>query len=236
MPVVFPPVESASPEGLLAIGGQLDEQTLLSAYSQGIFPWPISFDSPMTWFSPDPRGVLYTDDFHLQKSFKKFLKKSNWTLRLNDSFEQVILGCANTSRKHEKGTWIDQRIIEGFTNLFNLGFAYSIGVFEGEDLIGGLYGVQIGRFVSGESMFHLKSNASKVALSGLMYFLKKHKINFLDTQMVTPIIENLGGQNISREVYLKELSKNISTELSREELFHQSFVESNQLLHLLDSP
>ena len=112
MPIKFPPIESASAEGLLAIGGQLDFETLKTAYQSGIFPWPISNDAPLTWFSPDPRGILKIKDFRISKSFQKFLNNTTLEVRFNTSFEEVIRCCAGVSRKHEESTWISEEIIE----------------------------------------------------------------------------------------------------------------------------
>lgn len=229
MPIIFPPVDSASEEGLLAIGGDLNPESLLTAYSQGIFPWPISKDSPMTWFSPDPRGVLYIDNFHQSKSFVKFLKKSTFEVLVNQNFEEVITACASTIRPHEVGTWIDERIIKGYCELFKSGHAYSIGIYDQSELVGGIYGVIIGHFVSGESMFHTKSNASKMAISALISVLKKNGIPFLDTQMVTPIIENLGGCNISRDHYISELQSLIKFQITRDQVFTETQIDLNQL-------
>lgn len=223
MPIIFPPIETASPEGLLAIGGSLDEETLLTAYRQGIFPWPISADSPLTWFSPDPRGILYTEEFHCSKSFIKFLKTTTYEVKFNTNFESVLNNCAMAVRKHETGTWITQEIMDGYLDFFNTGHAYCVEVYDEGILIGGLYGVAIGKYVSGESMFHLKDNASKVALYALIGILKKNKISMLDTQMVTPIIESMGGKNISRSSFQSELNLTVKDKLTRDELFNFKF-------------
>ncbi len=229
MAIVFPPLETASPEGLLAIGGSLDVETLLTAYSQGIFPWPISSNSPLTWFSPDPRGIIKVSDFHLSKSFHKFLKKNPYQVTFNRSFEDVLKMCATTLRKHETGTWITNDIIEGYTNLFNAGHAYSVEVYYENELVGGLYGVCIGDYFSGESMFHTMTSASKVALYSIIALLAKNKIHWIDTQMVTPIISSFGGSNISRSSFLTMLHQNISSKRTRDEIFAFNFSELNQL-------
>lgn len=219
MPIKFPPLHTASPEGLLAIGGILNTQTLLSAYKQGIFPWPISSDSPLTWFSPDPRGIIRIQNFHISKSFSKFIKKANLVVRFNTDFKEVLRRCSQAPRQNETGTWITEEIITGYENLFHAGYSYCVSVYKDEKLIGGLYGVTIGRYISGESMFFSEPNASKLALYKLIQQLKKSNITWLDTQMVTPIIESFGGENIKRDSFIKMLNKEIHIKLTRDEIF-----------------
>lgn len=219
MAIIFPPVESASPEGLVAIGGDLSPETLLTAYHNGIFPWPISHKSPLTWFSPDPRGILDTSELHLSKSFKRFLNNHRYQVSFNTDFEQVISKCAMTPRKHESDTWITKEIVNGYIELFHCGHAYSVEVYEDNELIGGLYGVLIGHYISGESMFHTKTNASKLALYSLVQKLIKNKVQWLDTQMVTPIIKNFGGKEVPREDFIEKLNSNIQLEHNRSQFF-----------------
>lgn len=201
----FPPVESADEHGLLALGGDLEVESLLLAYSQGIFPWPISKEYPLAWFSPDPRGILAFEKLHLSKSLKKFLKNNPYEVRFNTNFEAVIMNCALVKRSDNQGTWITDEIINGYIELYKRGFAYSVETYEDDHLVGGVYGVCINRFYSGESMFHKADNASKVALISLLYQLHQKGIGWLDTQMVTPVVESLGGVEIPRETYLKML-------------------------------
>lgn len=201
----FPPVESADEHGLIALGGDLELESLLLAYSQGIFPWPISEEYPLAWFSPDPRGILAFDNLHLSKSFRKFLKKNPYDVRFNTNFEAVIMNCAKVARREQESTWITQDIINAYIELHRAGYAYSIETYLNDVLVGGVYGVCINRFYSGESMFHTADNASKVALVSLLYLLKQRDIGWLDTQMVTPVVETLGGLEIPRETYLKML-------------------------------
>ena len=228
MSVVFPPIESASEEGLLAIGGDLSQETLLSAYSQGIFPWPISKETPLTWFSPDPRGVLHLENFHLPKSFKKFLKKTNMIVKYNTNFEKVLLACAHTPRKNEQGTWITSEMLRGYNHFFNQGNAYSVEVYLDDKLVGGLYGVCIGGYVSGESMFHTETNASKVSLHALVTSLKHVGISWIDTQMVTPILASMGAQEITRKLFIEKLNQVINKKLGKEKIFATEFSELNQ--------
>lgn len=201
----FPPVESADEHGLLALGGDLEVESLLLAYSQGIFPWPISKEYPLAWFSPDPRGILAFEKLHLSKSLKKFLINNPYEVRFNTNFEAVIMNCALVKRSDNQGTWITDEIINGYIELYKRGFAYSVETYEDDHLVGGVYGVCINRFYSGESMFHKADNASKVALISLLYQLHQKGIGWLDTQMVTPVVESLGGVEIPRETYLKML-------------------------------
>lgn len=208
--VAFPPVEESDENGLLALGGDLEVESLLLAYSQGIFPWPISEEYPLAWFSPDPRGVLLFDKLHLSKSFRKFLKKNPYEVRFNTNFEAVIMNCASVIRNDQPSTWITQEIINAYIELYKLGFAYSVETYLENRLVGGVYGVCINRFYSGESMFHLEDNASKVALVSLMYMLKQRDIGWLDTQMVTPVVKSLGGVEIPRETYLKMLQRSLA--------------------------
>lgn len=203
--VDFPPVDSADEHGLLALGGDLDVDSLLLAYSRGIFPWPISEEYPLAWFSPNPRGILAFEKLHLSKSLRKFLKNNPYEVRFNTNFEQVIMNCAMVARADNQGTWITQEIIEGYIRLHKDGYAYSVETYLDGTLVGGVYGVCINRFYSGESMFHKADNASKVALVALLYSLNQQDIGWLDTQMVTPVVESLGGMEVPRETYLKML-------------------------------
>ena len=205
----FPSVDHADEHGLLALGGDLELESLLLAYSRGIFPWPISQEYPLAWFSPDPRGILIFDKLHLSKSLRKFLKKNPYEIRFNTNFEAVIMNCAKISRADNQGTWITEDIINGYINLHRNGFAYSVETYLEDSLVGGVYGVCINRFYSGESMFHKADNASKVALIALLYQLKQKDIEWLDTQMVTPVVESLGGLEVPRDTYLKMLENSI---------------------------
>ncbi|MEX1100160.1 MAG: leucyl/phenylalanyl-tRNA--protein transferase [Bacteriovoracaceae bacterium] len=207
MPVEFPPIESANSDGLLAVGGNLDPETLTQAYKQGIFPWPVSEEFPLTWFAPDPRGALDLKDFHIPRSLEKFLKKGLNEIKFNQDFEKIINLCANKKRKHEEGTWINQDIINGYVDMFYQGKAYCVGAYEDNELAGGLYGVCLGEIFSGESMFYNKKNASKTALVELCLLLKKKGIPFLDTQMVTPVIASMGGKEVPRVKFMQMLGR-----------------------------
>jgi leucyl/phenylalanyl-tRNA--protein transferase len=206
--IEFPPIEQADEHGLLAIGGDLEISSLLLAYTEGIFPWPINEEYPIAWFSPDPRGVLFFEDLYISRSTHKILKKNQFEIRFNTSFEQVIRACAESkNRKDQPGTWITDEIIHAYMDLHRAGYAYCVEAFKDDHLVGGIYGVCIGDFFSGESMFYLEDNASKVALIHLCHFLKEKGILWLDTQMVTPVVKALGGKEIPREQFLGLLSE-----------------------------
>lgn len=204
---MFPPVHLATEDGLIAVGGVLNETTLTEAYRRGIFPWPVSVEFPMAWFSPDPRGLVIFDHFHIPTSFKKFLKKNTYSILYNQDFSQVIRLCASVKRKDQPSTWITPEIIKAYEDFHALGKAYCVGVYDKEELVGGLYGVCIGEFFSGESMFSLKDNASKFALYSLIHTLRGQGIHFLDTQMVTPVVELFGGEYVARENFIEIISK-----------------------------
>ena len=205
--IVFPPVETASEDGLVAVGGDFEVDTLKAAYKQGIFPWPLSsypanVNLPHTWFAPNPRGILEIEKLHVSKSFVKFLKKVPFTVTFNQAFNEVIRSCSTAVRKDQPGTWITPDIITGYNNLFDEGFAYSVEVWNGADLVGGLYGVSLGDFISGESMFTLEDNAGKVGLYTLLMHLDSKGIGWMDTQMVTEVVRQFGGRYISRPGFM----------------------------------
>ncbi len=210
----FPPVSTANEDGLLALGGDLTLNSLLLAYSQGIFPWPISKEYPLAWFSPDPRGILFHKDLRPPQKFKKFLNKGLFKITYNQNFEQVIRECAQLkNRKDLEETWISEEIIKSYIDFHKSGFAYSVEAWsQNGKLVGGLYGVSIGSFVSGESMFYRESNASKVALYSLMEHLFEKNIHWLDTQMVTSVVESFGGKEVSRVEYLDILKRTLIQE------------------------
>ncbi|MCO4794401.1 MAG: leucyl/phenylalanyl-tRNA--protein transferase [Bacteriovoracaceae bacterium] len=207
----FPPIDQADENGLLALGGDLEISSLLLAYSKGIFPWPINDEYPLAWFSPNPRGILKYEDLHISSSLKKYLKSNKHIVTFNEDFEGVIKACSKSkNRKDQVGTWITDEIIQAYIDFYNADQAYSVEVWNNDNkLIGGLYGVVIGSYVSGESMFYLESNASKLALYTLMERLNDNDITWLDTQMVTPVVEAMGGTEMSRDDFLNELKKTV---------------------------
>lgn len=218
MPFEFPDVSNASDEGLLAVGGRLNVQLLESAYRQGIFPWPVSERYPMTWFAPDPRGIIRPEKLHIGKSLKKFMAKNFYEIKINHDFELIIRQCAQIKRTHEQGTWIYPSLIDAYEELFKNNKAYCIGAYQGDKLVGGLYGVCFGEIISGESMFAKENNASKLCLIKLLELLKSAGIGFVDTQMTTPIIESMGGERIARKRFM-ELLAGLDPNRDRESIF-----------------
>ena len=215
---MFPPVEEANEDGILAVGGDFSVEVLLEAYRGGIFPWPISANLPLAWFAPDPRGIINLSELHLPRSFQKFLKRTNLSVTFNRSFDDVIQACARSPRKNQPGTWITPDLIEGYKKLFRAGKAYSVEVWDSETLVSGLYGVIMGEFCSGESMFTKVDDGSKLALYALLERLSQRGIKFLDTQMVTSVVEAFGGKYIPREEFMESLTM-IDWSRTREEIF-----------------
>jgi leucyl/phenylalanyl-tRNA--protein transferase len=198
----FPDPHGAGPDGLVAIGGDLSVERLLLAYRSGIFPWTVA---PLTWWSPDPRGIFPLDYFHVSRSLERMLRRSPFQISLDRSFRQVIEGCATPARGR-RSTWITPAFIEAYTRLHAEGYAHSLECWQGDRLAGGIYGVAIGGLFAGESMFHCVSNASKVALFHLVEHLKRRRFLLFDIQMLTPITRQLGGTNLSRNEYLERLT------------------------------
>jgi leucyl/phenylalanyl-tRNA--protein transferase len=198
----FPDPQYASEEGLVYLGGSVNAQNLICAYKKGIFPWPMQENAPMVWCSPDPRGVIFLKYFHLPKSLKKFLKTSPYKITKNKNFTEVITLCGQTRPE----TWITSSLLSGYQELFQVGKAYSIESWYQGELVGGLYGVNIGNFYSAESMFFLKDNASKVCLVYLLNELIQQSVQWIDIQMVTPLSASFGGIEISRTDFLGILS------------------------------
>lgn len=199
----FPDVQLASKEGLLAVGGDLSSQRLLLAYKSGIFPW-FEAEEPILWWSPDPRFVLFPEELKISKSMKKVLKSSNFVVTVNKAFKAVITECSHISRDGQSGTWITDTMIKAYTNLHQLGFAKSIEVWQNNELVGGLYGVDLNNGVfCGESMFSKVSNASKV---GFITFLNHTNYKLIDCQVYTSHLESLGAKEISRAQYLSFLN------------------------------
>ena len=209
--VEFPDVAQAllEPNGLLASGGELSPEWLLSAYQQGIFPW-YNPGEPILWWSPEPRYGFNTSSIHLSHSRIRQLRAKNWTVRADTCFAQIIQHCADVSRNGQHGTWITDEMISAFTALHELGYAHSIEVFDGEQLVGGLYGLAIGQLFCAESMFSLQSQASAFALYALGKQLDAWQWPWIDAQLENPHLQLLGGQNIKRADYLhlvKELAQ-----------------------------
>ena len=204
--LVFPSPQLAREEGLLAVGGDLSQERLLLAYRMGIFPW-YTEDEPIMWWSPDPRLVLYPSQLKVSRSLKKTIKKQIFRLTVDESFESVIKACAHSRTKADEGTWIVGEMIAAYCRLHESGLAHSVEVWQNGSLVGGLYGVSLGRCFFGESMFTLISNASKVALVTLVQHLQAMEFHFIDCQISTPHLLSFGAQEIPRTQFLKELEQ-----------------------------
>lgn len=187
------------------VGGDLNTESLESAYTQGIFPWPQE-GYPMLWFSPPERGLLFFENFKVPKTTKKALKNNEFTITFDNAFDQVIESCSRVPRSHETGTWILPEMIEAYKQLHKQGNAYSVEAWQGDELVGGLYGVNFNNIYSGESMFFKVTEASKVCLVALVEKLKTSGLKWLDIQMVTPLLEQFGGEYIARKQFLKMLN------------------------------
>jgi leucyl/phenylalanyl-tRNA--protein transferase len=198
----FPPASAANADGVVAIGGDLAPERLLLAYRSGIFPWPVQ-GYPLLWFSPNPRAALEVSKAHVSRSLKKFMQRCDWRVSFDEAFDEVIQACAKATRKHESGTWITQDLIDAYRELHRLGHAHSVEVWDGTELVGGLYGVAVGRAFAGESMFHRKSNASKVAMVALLERLRERGILLIDCQMQTPLLKSFGAKLWPRDQFLK---------------------------------
>ena len=205
----FPPPSSAlqEPNGLLAVGGDLSTERLLTAYRQGIFPW-YSDDQPILWWSPDPRTVLFPAEFHRSRSLIRTLRRNRFAISFDQSFRSVMLGCAD--RGPDQGTWITAEMLAAYVRLHAAGYAHSIEIWQAEALVGGLYGINIGHAFFAESMFHRASDASKIALSALVSFSLSRGIGLIDCQMPSAHLSSLGCRQISRDEYLHLLGKLIA--------------------------
>jgi leucyl/phenylalanyl-tRNA---protein transferase len=208
-PVKFPDPSLLPPEsdGLVYIGGNLGVETLVQAYTSGIFPWPIEEIYPLFWFCPEPRGVLDFVDLHIPRSLERLRKKNIYRVTFNQAFERVMEGCSLQPRPGQEGTWIVPSLLPAYQVFHKEGYAHSIEVWRGEELVGGLYGVYVRGVFSGESMFHKEPNTSKIALVEMVLKLKSLGLDWMDIQMLTPVTEALGGHYISRRDFLQRLKE-----------------------------
>lgn len=199
----FPNVNLAlnEPNGLIAIGGDLSIDRMLLAYENGIFPW-YGEGEPILWYSPNPRMVITPDKLHVSKSLKKILHSSQFRVCIDMAFKEVILQCRTVQRPGQSGTWIDDEMVKSYCQLHKLGYAHSYEVYKNDELVGGLYGVALGRVFFGESMFSLESNASKVAFAHL---LQKSKYCLIDCQIENQHLESLGAFKMPRDLFIQQL-------------------------------
>ncbi|MCC9072922.1 leucyl/phenylalanyl-tRNA--protein transferase [Flavobacterium sp. F-65] len=202
----FPPVSEANYEGVLAIGGDLSTKRLQLAYRSGIFPW-FNEGEPIIWWSPDPRMVLFLDELIVSKSMRNILNRNNFKVTFNQSFRDVISNCQKIKRDGQNGTWISNNMIDAYCKLHEMGFAKSIEVWQNDELVGGLYGVDLGHVFCGESMFSKVSNASKIAFIALVEYLKRGNYKLLDCQVYNEHLESLGCREIDRKEFISILKK-----------------------------
>ena len=208
--VVFPPPTSANEEGVLAIGGRPDAETLLAAYSQGIFPWPHE-GHPLLWFCPDPRFVLVPDEAHLHRSLQKTMRGGTFEVRADTAFARVMEGCSTAHRPGQDGTWITPEMIAGYTELHRQGFAHSIEAWREGRLVGGLYGISLGGLFFGESMYAEVPDASKVAFATLLANLRAWGFELVDCQSYTDHLARFGAVDWPRSRFLRVLKRALQT-------------------------
>lgn len=206
--IVFPPVEEADEDGFLAIGGDLSTERLLEAYRNGIFPW-YNEDEPICWWSPDPRCVLFPQKLHVSKSMNQLIRKEQFRFSMDTCFTEVMENCRSIARKGEQGSWIQDELIAAYTKLYELGYAHSGETWYDGKLVGGMYGVQLGKIFFGESMFSFMSNASKFAFTGFVRELVKQDVQLIDCQMKTDHLLSLGAEMIPRSEFIAILRKYI---------------------------
>ena len=210
-PYQFPPLEEATVEGLLAIGGDLSSERLLAAYRKGIFPW-YNPGQPILWWSPDPRTVLYPSRLRISRSLRKTLRHSHFHITTDTAFDRVIVECAESKRDGTvASTWITTDMRSAYLNLYRLGYAHSVETWQHNRLVGGLYGVAIGGIFFGESMFSVARDASKVALAGLVSQLLQLEFRLIDCQLPSTHLFSLGAQSIPRMEFVEELQLGINT-------------------------
>lgn len=208
--LVFPPLINAlsEPNGLLAFGGDLSVKRLISAYQQGIFPW-YSDDDPIMWWSPDPRAIINTSSIKINRTLRKVLKQKHYNVSINKAFNEVINLCSDAPFRKED-TWIVNDMINAYKQLHMQGHAHSIEVWQNNELVGGLYGVAVNGYFSGESMFYKVNNASKIALVSLAKHLKSININMIDCQLLNPFLAEMGCYEVSRNHFIKQQKQHLA--------------------------
>lgn len=204
----FPPVEQSAADGLLAIGGDLSTERLLLAYRSGIFPW-YNDDEPPLWWSPDPRFVLFPEELYVSKSMQQLFKRRSFKITMNKAFTEVIRNCGRQKRKGQNGTWITPEIEDAYTELHQLGYAVSVEAWKDNELVGGLYGIRMGKLFFGESMFAKVSNASKYAFIAFVQHLQKEGVVLIDCQVYTEHLESLGARMIDRTNFIELLKEHL---------------------------
>lgn len=213
----FPPVEYADEYGLLAVGGDLEVESLLCAYRSGVFPWPLLGGEDIPWFAPPKRALLFIDEYRVPRSLRKIIDQQIFDVVVDRDTPAVIRECAvSTKRKDSGATWITTEMIEAYTALYRAGYCHSVESYIGERLVGGLYGVSIGGMFAGESMFYLEPNASKVAFHHLVELLKAEGAKWIDCQQLTPLLKSFGAREVPRSEFMRLLEP---AQSSRTEFF-----------------
>jgi len=209
--LIFPPVELAEDDGLLAVEGDLTPDRLILAYENGIFPW-YSEGEPILWWSPDPRFVLFPAELHISKSLKKALNQNPFKITYDQAFSEVMKNCGQRQRPNQDGTWITPAMLEAYSNLHLMGLAHSVEAWNEGRLVGGLYGVSLGKCFYGESMFYLEENASKIAFVHLVKKLHNAGYQLIDCQVYTPYLESFGARLIPRKEFCDRLYEALALE------------------------
>lgn len=202
--VDFPDPRTASPEGIVAIGGDLHPESVLAAYRQGIFPWPVD-DLPLLWFCPPERAILQFCELHIPRSLARSARRCELRFSIDEAFGDVIRSCAETKRPGQDGTWITGEVIEAYIHLHQLGIAHSVEAWQGDSLVGGVYGVAVDGAFSAESMFYRVSDASKLCVLHLIDHLRSRDLDWMDVQTMTPHMERLGAELLDRDEFLVRL-------------------------------
>jgi leucyl/phenylalanyl-tRNA--protein transferase len=210
--LIFPPADLAEPEGLLALGGDLETDRLLAAYRQGIFPW-YEQGGPILWWSPDPRLILVPAELRVSQRLRRTIRQGRFETRYDTAFAQVIKACAEVTREHEEGTWITPEMQQAYIRLHELGHAHCMESWRAGELVGGIYGVRVGRCFCGESMFHRQADASKVALVALVQRLAVEGVGLIDCQVTSEHLVRLGAREISRSSFLRFLNSALAEDV-----------------------
>lgn len=206
MPILFPPSETSDPNGIVAVGGKLTVPRVLAAYRRGIFPWPHEGE-PMLWFCPDPRAVIDVASFRPSRSLCKWVRRHRWRGHLDGQFAAVMRACAEVPRSGQGGTWITEDMRRVYGDIFERGLAHSVEVYDGDALVGGLYGLSLGRMFFGESMFSRAPNGSKAALAFLVAHLRQWQMHTVDCQMDTTHLRTLGAHTVPRGEFLRMVER-----------------------------
>ncbi len=206
--LTFPPLEESKTSGLLAVGGDLSPERIICAYSKGIFPW-YGEGAPIMWWCPDPRCVLIPSELKISRSLKRALQNNEFTFSIDNAFSEVINYCAELPRPGQNGTWLQPEMIEAYIELHKLGIAHSVEAWHEGELVGGLYGIVLGKVFFGESMFYLKENASKLAFLFLVEHLKKQEFQVIDCQQTTTHMLRMGAKEISRNDFINIITKHV---------------------------